>query len=419
MEYISRAIEPKLAQAAKAFKAVLVTGARQVGKSTIIKKMFSDRPYITLDDLFLEEQAKNDPGMFLLLNPPPVTIDEVQRAKSLFRYLKMKCDETDQKGQFILSGSQQFHLMKAVSESMSGRVCILELVGLSLREIGNDPFNEYFIPTMDYVLRRRVTVKQPPDIWHIIHRGSYPELINPDITWEDFFNSYIKTYLERDVRELSAVQDLIAFRRFMVSVAARTGSMLNYSNIADEIGKDVTTIKEWLSILETSGIIYLLEPFANQALKRAIKTPKVYFRDTGLASYLTRWLTKETLAYGAMAGNMFETFIVSEILKSFSNNGLEYRHFVSYYRGKDRKPPKKDASEEGSDNEIDLIIEQNGVLYPVEIKMTSKPKASSTAAFQILDNLPEKKRGSGAVVCLCPEPGKLRDNVLQIPVWYV
>ena len=187
---------------------------------------------------------------------------------------------------------------------------------------------------------------------------------------------------------------------------------MNYSNIASEIGKDADTVKRWISILEASGVIYLLEPYASSALKRAIKSPKLYFRDTGLVCYLTRWLTPEALAYGAMNGLIFETFVISEILKSYSNEGLDYRYMVSYYRGKDRSRTEKES-------EIDLIIEENGTLYPVEIKMNSKVTADMTAAFQVLDKIPEKKRGMGAVLCTCPQPGMLRENILQIPIWYV
>ena len=234
-----------------------------------------------------------------------------------------------------------------------------------------------------------------------------------------YFASYIKTYLERDVRELAAVQDLDAFRKFMIACAARTGQMLNYSNIADEVGKDSVTIKKWISILEASGIIYVLEPFSSSVLKRAIKTPKLYFRDTGLAAYLTRWLSPETLANGAMSGAFFETFVISEILKSYSNCGLDYRYFVSYYRGKDKRKVKKDGNVISQEAEIDFIIEKDGILYPVEIKQASNVSADMTAAFQVLDNIPDKKRGTGAVVCMCPSPGALRDNVLQIPYWFI
>ena len=234
-----------------------------------------------------------------------------------------------------------------------------------------------------------------------------------------YFSSYIKTYLERDVRELAAVQDLDAFRRFMVACAARTGQMLNYANIAEEVGKDANTIKNWISILEASGIVYILEPFANSALKRVIKTPKMYFRDTGLVAYLTRWLTPDTLANGAMRGEIFETFVISEILKSYSNRGLDYKYFVSYYRGKDKIRKKKNGDIVQEEAEIDFIIEENGILYPLEIKLNANVTADMTAAFRVLDDLPEKKRGMGAVVCMCSMPGMLRENVLQIPCWYV
>lgn len=417
MEYIERSIEEHLHKAEKTFKAVLVTGARQTGKSTMLKKMFPDKKYITFDDPFIEQQAKNNANMFMMLNQPPVIMDEVQRVPDLFRHIKMICDEKDEKGLFYLSGSQPFRLMENVSESLSGRVCIIELSTLSMREICGDSFSEPFLPTMEYVLERQKSVKQLDNIWDIIHRGGYPEIQNPDMDWQSFYASYVKTYLERDVRELSAVQDLDAFRRFMIAVAARTGQMVNYSNIADEVGKDVGTIKNWMSILEASGIIYLLEPYTHVVLKRAIKTPKVYFRDTGLAAYLTRWLTTETLAYGAMSGAMFETFAISEILKSYSNRGIDYRYCVSYYRGKDKNKVNKNGVEQES--EIDFIIEENGILYPIEIKKNTSENASATSAFQILDKIPDKKRGMGAVVSLCPQPGMLRENILEIPVWYI
>lgn len=209
------------------------------------------------------------------------------------------------------------------------------------------------------------------------------------------------------------------FRRFMVSVAARTGQVLNYSNIADEIGKDVSTIRNWISILEASGIIYLLEPYTASVLKRVIKSPKIYFRDTGLAAYLTRWLTPETLANGAMSGAMFETFAITEILKSYANRGMDYRYFVSYYRGRDKKKVRKNGEEYEVESEIDLIIEENGVLYPIEIKQSAKVTADETSAFTVLDKIPEKKRGTGGLICMCPQPGQLRENIYQIPIWFI
>ena len=411
MEYIHRQIEEVVCKAAQSFKAVLITGARQTGKSTLLRELFPERKQLSFDDLFLEEQAKENPEMFMMLHEPPVIMDEVQRVPDLFRYLKLHCDGSEAKGQFLLSGSQPFSLMRLASESLAGRVAVLELSTLSLRELTGDSFSAPFVPGLDYLRERQKTVVKPKNIWEYIHRGGYPGVQDATVDWQMYFSSYVKTYLERDVRELSAVQDLDAFRKFMIACAARTGEILNYSNIAGEIGKDADTVKRWLSILEASGIIYLLEPYTASVLKRAIKTPKLYFRDTGLAAYLTRWLTVETLANGAMSGAFFETFVISEILKSYANRGLDYRYFVSYYRGRDLKST--------TESEIDFIIEENGILYPVEIKQSSRPKADMTAAFQLLDTIPEKKRGMGAVVCLCPEPGVLQDNVLALPVWYI
>ena len=420
MVYIERSITPYVQKAEKNFKAVLITGARQAGKSTLLKKLFPSRKYITFDDPFIEEQAIRNAGMFMTLNQPPVTFDEVQRVPDLFRYIKIECDKRDEYGLYCLSGSQPFRLMQNVSESLSGRISIIELAGLSLREIQGDTFDQPFLPSMDYVMERQKTARQPENIWQIIHRGSFPELYqNPELDWQQFYASYIKTYLERDVRELSAVQNLDVFRRFMVAVAARTGQMVNYANIADEVGRDAATIRNWFSILEASGIIYLLEPYTPSVLKRAIKTPKVYFRDTGLASYLTRWLTPETLAYGAMAGNMFETFVISEILKSYSNQGIDYRYCVSYYRGKDKKRIRRDGKEIEVEGEIDFIIEENGVLYPIEIKKNTSETAYAASAFQVLDRVEDKKRGMGAVISMCPAPGMLRENVLELPVWFI
>ncbi len=419
MEYIKRAIEDVVKDSAMNFKAVLVTGARQTGKSTLLKHLYPEIKEISFDDPFVEEQAKNNPDMFMMLNKPPLFLDEIQYVPSLFRYIKLSCDKSDDKGLFYLSGSQPFKLMDMVSDSLAGRIAIIEMTPLSLREIMNDECKSPFLPTLNYIQERNNTVKKPDSIWEIIHRGGYPALQDSKMDWNMYFSSYIKTYLERDVRELAAVQDLDAFRRFMVACAARTGQMLNYANIAEEVGKDANTIRNWVSILEASGIVYILEPFANSALKRVIKTPKMYFRDTGLAAYLTRWLTPETLANGAMSGEIFETFVISEILKSYSNRGLDYRYFVSYYRGKDKIRKKKNGDIVQEEAEIDFIIEENGILYPIEIKLNANVTADMTSAFRVLDNLPEKKRGMGAVVCMCPMPGMLRENVLQIPCWYI
>lgn len=419
MNYIQRSLEEVVKKTEKTYKCILITGARQTGKSTMLTKLFPDKKYVSFDDPFIEEQARENPNTFLMLNQPPVIYDEVQRVTDLFRYIKIKCDEENERGLFCLSGSRPFELMRNVSESLSGRVGIIELCGLSLREIAGDQYNKPFLPTMDYINERGRSAKPQKNIWQIIHRGGYPELQNPDVDWGTFYANYVKTYIERDVRNLSAVQNLDIFRKFMVAVAARTGQMLNYSSIADEIGKDQTTVKNWISILEASGIIYLLEPYTPSVLKRAIKTPKLYFRDTGLAAYLTRWLTPETLAVGAMSGAFFETFVISEILKSYSNSGIDYRYCVSYYRGKDKKKIQKDGTEVEAESEIDIIIEENGILYPIGIKQGVNVTADETSAFTVLDKIENKKRGMGAIVCMCSQPGILRDNILQIPVWYL
>ena len=417
MKYLKRAIERVVST--KAGKVTLVTGARQVGKSTLLKHLYPKFRYVTLDDGFLLRQAEENPADFLESVGLPAVIDEVQRAPSLFRQIKILCDSSEEKGKLFLSGSQQYRLMKNVTESLAGRIRCLELAGLSYRELRGDSFDGCFIPDESYARKRGATARKPTRLWQIIHRGSYPELADPDADWELFYANYLKTYIERDVRDLAAVHNLRVFERFMVAAASRTGEVLNASNIADEVGIDVTTVKRWLSILETSGIVYLLEPYASTTLKRAIKTPKLYFRDTGLVCYLTRWLTADTAERGAMSGHIFETFAVSEIIKSFTNAGKDYRHYLSYYRGRDRKRIKRDGMEELVEEEIDLIVEAEGTLYPVEIKKGSNVTAEMTAAFQVLDKVKGSRRGPGTLICTCPMPMRLRENVVALPVWMI
>ena len=406
-QYIKRNVESLIERTSKSFKAVLVTGARQTGKSTTISHMFRDINKVTFDDGYLEEQAKESPNLFLSLNKSPLFIDEIQYVPSLFRYLKMYCDNSNEYGQYILSGSQPFRLMELASDSLAGRVAIIEFPTLSLREIQGIEFNDYFLPTMEYIQSRHPYAKKPEDIWSIIHRGFYPELQNKNVNWYDFYTSYVKTYLEKDIRDLNSVHDLTAFRKFMVACASRTGSVLVYANIASEVGKDEKTIKNWISILESSGIIYLLEPFYHNTLKRAIKSPKLYFRDTGLAAFLTRWTTPEVLANGAQNGNFFETFVISELIKSMSNTGLDYKQYISFYRDRDGK------------NETDFIIEMNGTVYPIEIKSSESVDVTMSSSFRVFDTLDDKKRGVGAIICSNPAVNYLRDNVLQIPYWYI
>ena len=421
MYSIKRNIEPVIERRAKNSKAILLTGPRQVGKSTLFKHLFNGVNQVTFDDDLLLLQVTEDPEMFMLNNPPPLMIDEVQKCPAVFNRLKIYLDNTDKYANFFLTGSQKLQLMEEISESLAGRVSIVELDGLSLREINGSDFSRHFVPTEEYINEREKDLKKfDGDIWNIIHRGSFPELyVNTEREWIDFYQSYVKTYFERDVNELIKARNHLTFVKFMTAIAARTGQILNYATIADQVGVSEVTIKEWISILEKSGIVYLLKPYTSSVLNRAIKTPKLYFRDTGLCSYLTRWLTPETLKNGAMSGAMFETFVISEILKSYSNEGLEYDFDVFYYNGKDKKKRKTDGSTEAIDGEIDLIIQEGDTLHPVEIKMSAMPKAIMASEFDILDGIPDKKRGMGALICMHERKLYLRENLVALPFWYI
>ncbi len=410
MAYILRSITETLKKRVSSSKSLLLTGARQVGKSTLIRHEFPEYNVATFDDRLTRLQAKEEPKLFLLNNPKPLFLDEVQKESSILEDIKINLDNSEERGGYIFSGSQSLDLMKGVSESLSGRISIMELLGLSMREINNVGFNNHFIPTEVYIKEREKEYKEYPDIWETIHKGFYPELYDVERDWQDFYSSYVATYLERDINELITT-DSITFVKFLTSVAARTGELLNYRNIANEVGVSEPTIKSWISILERTGIVFLLQPYYNNALKRAIKTPKIYMRDTGLACYLTRWTSPDALKNSAVAGNMFETFVVSEVLKSYANEGLDYSFNIYYYRGKDKS--------EISDNEIDLVIEEDGVLYPIEIKMTGNPKASMSSTNTVLDRVAGKKRGLGVILCMIDKKTYLRDNLVALPISYI
>ena len=410
MAYIHRAFTETLKNRVQYSKCTLVIGARQVGKSTLIRHEFADYNRANFDDYLTRLQAKEEPKLFFLNNPSPLFIDEVQKEPAILEEIKRIVDESNDRGMFILSGSQKLTLMKGVSESLAGRVSVCELNGLSLREIHHVSFNRHFIPTDEYIKAREKQLVSYDQIWEIIHKGSYPELYDIPRDWQDFYASYLATYIERDIHELISA-DSITFTKFLTAVAARTGEILNYANIAGDVGVSEPTVKTWLSILERTGIVYLLQPYSASVLTRAIKAPKVYFKDTGLACYLSRWLSADALKNSAVAGNMFETFIVSEILKSYTNEGKDYRFQIFYYRGKDKK-----ASIE---NEIDLIIEENGIIYPVEIKMTGNPKVSMASANTVLDRIPDKKRGNGIILCLIDRKTYLRENLIALPITYI
>ena len=421
MYSIKRHIEPVVARRAKNSKAILISGPFQAGKTTLFRHLFRDANYVSFDDYLILAQAAEDVGLFLLNNPCPLMIDEVQKCPSIFNRLKIVLDNTDKLSNFFLTGSQKLQLMENVSDSLAGRISIVELEGLSLREINDVDFNRHFVPTEEYLAEREKQLKKySADIWEIVHRGSYPELYaNPEREWIDYYQSYVKTYLERDVNKLIKAKNHLTFIRFMTAVVARTGQQLNYANIASELDVSEVTVKEWISILEKSGVVYILKPYKASVLKWAVKTPKLYFRDTGLCCYLTRWLTPDTLKNGAMAGAMFETFVINEVLKSYSNEGLDYDFDVYYYNGKDKKKKDENGRTVEVEGEIDLIIQENGILYPIEIKMSTMPKAAMASEFDVLDGVPDKKRGMGAIVGLSDRKLYLRENLVALPLEYL
>ncbi|MBN6070862.1 ATP-binding protein [Aggregatibacter actinomycetemcomitans] len=403
--YLYRQIQPLVNRLLKQFPAVLVTGARQVGKSTLLKHIAKDYAYLTFDDPLLLEQAKQEPRLFFLNHAGNVILDEVQYAQELFSLLKLEIDKQQKNGTFLLSGSQAFELMQNVSETLAGRIAILKLQGLSLREILNVEFYLPFIPSRDYLASREKMLKSPENIWQIIHKGDMPRLYQQETDWEIYYSSYVSTYIERDVRQLTNITNTTDFTRFMVALASRSGELLNYSNVAQEVGVSNETIKRWTAILQTSGIIYLLQPYSNNHLKRTIKTPKIYFLNTGLMAYLTKWLTPETISKGAKSGQFFESFVVSEIIKSFTNNGIEPPLY--FYRNTNQK-------------EIDLIIEYDRTIYPIEIKTTANPNKKMAKSFALLNSLgKESTIGMGVIINQYPNKHYLAENLVALPVKYL
>lgn len=405
MKYIKRLAENVIKKQEKMFKTILVTGARQVGKTTMLKNMKPNINYVTLDDMILNQSAVEEPDLFLKANKPPIIIDEIQYAPNLLRYIKMAVDSSEDKAMFYLTGSQQFDLMKDVSESLAGRVGILNLLGLSLREIKEIDFNEPFMPTEEYLAKRKEykTEVSYDEIWNIIHKGTMPALYQEESDAEMFYAMYVSTYIERDVRSLTQVGDTLSFLKFMTALASRIGQLLNLNSIANEVGITIPTAQRWLSILVASNIVYILEPYYNNIMKRAVKTPKVYFLDTGLAAYLTKWKTSEVLEAGTMAGNFFENYVIVEIIKSYYNSG-ELRPPIYFYRDKEKR-------------EIDLIIEQNEQLYPIEIKKTAKPSKDMIENFKVLEGV--KKVGEGAIICMYDNIINLDEKNKVIPYKYL
>lgn len=405
--YIKRHIEEVLKSAINEKGALCVTGARQVGKSTVLKALFTGHKELTLDDSRLLRLALEQPEEFFAQFSPPVFVDEIQYAPTLFPYVKMHIDKTREKGAFVLSGSQRYEMMSNMTESLAGRVNLIDLYGLSVREILGDDWCEAFMPTKEYLQRRIPKAIAYHEIWEYIWRGFFPEIVENGTDWSRFYSSYVRTYLDRDVSKLGQVGDLLQFEKFMVAVAARTGQLLNIADVAKDTGISKQTAEKWLSILIASNIVYVLKPYYNNVLKRLIKTPKIYFLDTGLASYLIGWDNAKVLQNGVMAGAMFETFVIGEIIKSWTNkNGVTPNMNFYFFRDKDG-------------NEIDLLIKRNGTLYPIEIKKHVNCDSRDIATFKQLDKIPEMKRGEGGVICMAEDVFPITGSDKAIGVRYI
>ncbi len=404
--YIERHLSSVINRAMDTFPSVLVTGARQVGKSTLLKNIV-DADYYTFDDYLILDRVKKDPLGFVREIKPPIILDEVQYAPEVFRGIKLRIDEHRNNGDYLMTGSQAFRLMQGVSESLAGRVSIFNLQGLSFRELDNDRFRKPFIPTDEYLnMRKPIGKIDFEKLWQRIHRGSFPELYaNETINWNDFYSSYVKTYIERDVRDLTQVGNELSFMQFITALAARVGELLNFASIARDVGVSEPTIKKWVSILETSNIIYLLQPFSLNITTRAAKTPKVYFFDTGLVCYLCKWNTPEQLQNGAQAENIFENAVVNEIRKSYLNEGEETP--IYFYR-------------DNNAIEIDLIFYENGTIYPIEIKKTTTPNEKDIKTFKVLETaFPSLKIGHGGILCTYDKVLTLNGKNKIIPINYI
>lgn len=402
---IKRHIESVIDYGLKQTKVLLVTGPRQSGKTFIMQNHYKKYEYVTFDDNNELITADKDPQLFFKDRTYPLVIDEAQYSQNIFRTVKLIVDKSKKKGQLILTGSQSFDLMEKVNESLAGRISIIEMSNLSLREISKVQFSQCFVPSKKYIKSREKELVDYKDLWGKIHRGQFPELTsNKKRNWEWFYRDYINTYLEKDIKKIINIKNEVSFKKFLICIAARTGNEIVYDEIASEVGKDAKTIKEWISIVAQTGLIKMVHTYKNSVLKRMIKNPKLYFMDTGLVCYLVGWKTKEQAKNGAMAGSLFETFVFSEIAKSYLNAGKTLDN-IYYYRDKDKK-------------EIDFIIEENGIVYPIEIKMSATIDIHWDKHNNYLSKVKNKKVEKITVICQVDKKYVL-ENMMVLPVSYI
>lgn len=402
MNYIKRDMESLVKDLNNEYACILITGPRQVGKSTMLEHIDGNRTKVTLDDLQERALAKQDPEMFLKLHKPPVLIDEVQYAPELFSYIKIEIDKGAKAGSFWLTGSQSYKLMKLSQESLAGRVAILNLTSLSQHEIHGKGDLIPFKITLDDLQAREKTMSRADvnEIFERIWRGGLPGLASGKYTNRDvFYSSYLQTYISRDIKEEIPIKDELKFIDFIRAVACRVGQELNVHSVAVDADVSDDTAKRWLRMLEKSEIIFYLHPYSNNLLKRVVKSPKMYFFDTGLVSYLTKYSNAEILQNGSLNGAILENYIVAEIRKSYLNCGKEV--YMYYFRDKQQ-------------HEIDLILEADGEIYPIEIKKSSNPTLSMVQNFDILTKSPMKV-GQGAIICMKDNLTALNRDVLAIP----
>lgn len=409
MAYLHRVLETSFLELSDFFKVVLLTGARQTGKTTMLRHLAegTDRTYASLDDPLVRNLAQTDPVAFFQQFPPPVLIDEVQYAPQLFEAIKLLADQSDTAGQFWLTGSQHYRMMNNVRESLAGRVGILRMHGLTQGEkTGTDgtPLT-LDVGSMQRRAAERSSVwgaeRVPEHIWTGVMPGIHGPARPSDRVRDAFFGSYIETYLMRDVASLGAVQDLECFRVFLRACAALVGQQVNYTNFTDTVGISLPTARRWLDLLVGMDIVFLLPAFSNNALKRLARTPKLYFTDTGLAAWLGKWPTPDTLWNGAASGAFFENSVIADLRATLNAGPAPFD--LSYLRDSNK-------------TEIDLILETAGRVHPIEIKKGSAPRRQTVRKFGALDRagLP---RGFGGIVCTAPQPVLIDKQNAYIPSW--